>query len=201
MTSEQQESYLMELAHDVQSSRIEILAKRKASLIGTNMYANPADTVLDTVSNSNTERLAMPFEQLRKHFEGNPLKAAVVSFGVLKDVKPRADFVQGFLQAGGLNPEMSPVFTEATDAWHWVKSNNVDYVVVAAKDELTKEILPNFLQHTKNQLIIDVAGKFAEEKQWLELGLNGTIFAGQDLIKKMQQLIQVKKEGVAGYEA
>ncbi|HSO57283.1 MAG TPA: methylmalonyl-CoA mutase family protein, partial [Paenisporosarcina sp.] len=128
MAPEQQESYLMELAHDVQSSRIEILAKRKASLIGTNMYANPADTVLDTVSNSNTDRLAIPFEQLRTHFEENPLKAAVVSFGVLKDVKPRADFVQGFLQAGGLNPEMSPVFTEATDAWHWVKSNNVDYV-------------------------------------------------------------------------
>ncbi|MGB2991264.1 MAG: methylmalonyl-CoA mutase family protein [Paenisporosarcina sp.] len=201
MTPELQESYLMELAHDVQSSRIEILAKRKASLIGTNMYANPNDTVLDTVSNSNTERLAIPFEQLRTHFEGNPLNAAVVSFGVLKDVKPRADFVQGFLQAGGLNPEMSPVFTEVTDAWHWVKSNNVDYVVVAAKDELTKEILPNFLQHTKNHMIIDVAGKFAEEKQWLELGLNGTIFAGQDVIKKMQQLIQVKKEGVSGYEA
>ncbi|MGB5946304.1 MAG: hypothetical protein WBG45_09500, partial [Paenisporosarcina sp.] len=62
-------------------------------------------------------------------------------------------------------------------------------------------ILPNFLQHTKNHMIIDVAGKFAEEKQWLELGLNGTIFAGQDLIKKIQQLIHVKKKGVSGYEA
>lgn len=198
MTPEQQESYLMELAHDVQSSRIEILAKRKASLIGTNMYANPADTVLNTVSNNNTDRLAIPYEQLRTHFEGNPIKAAVVSFGVLKDVKPRADFVQGFLQAGGLNPEMSPVFTKADEAWHWVKSNQVDYVVVAAKDEVTKEILPLFLQLTDKQTIIDVAGKFAEEKQWHEIALNSTIYAGQDLIEKMHQLIEVKKEGVQG---
>jgi methylmalonyl-CoA mutase len=198
MTPDQQESYLMELAHDVQSSRIEVLAKRKASLIGTNMYANPDDTVPVSVPNKSTERLAIPFEQLRKHFEDNPLKAAVVSFGVLKEVKPRADFVQGFLQAGGLNPIMSPVFTEANDAWHWVKSNQIDYAVVAAKDEVTKEVLPLFLQQTDKQTIIDVAGKFAEEKQWHELGLNSTIFAGQDLIEKMHQLVQVKKEGVLG---
>jgi methylmalonyl-CoA mutase len=198
MTPDQQESYLMELAHDVQSSRIEVLAKRKASLIGTNMYANPDDTVPVSVSNKSTERLAIPFEQLRKHFEDNPLKAAVVSFGVLKEVKPRADFVQGFLQAGGLNPIMSPVFTETNDAWHWVKSNQIDYAVVAAKDEVTKEVLPLFLQQTDKQTIIDVAGKFAEEKQWHELGLNSTIFAGQDLIEKMHQLVQVKKEGVLG---
>jgi methylmalonyl-CoA mutase len=198
MTPDQQESYLMELAHDVQSSRIEVLAKRKASLIGTNMYANPDDTVPVSVSNKSTERLAIPFEQLRKHFEDNPLKAAVVSFGVLKEVKPRADFVQGFLQAGGLNPIMSPVFTEANDAWHWVKSNQIDYAVVAAKDEVTKEVLPLFLQQTDKQTIIDVAGKFAEENQWHELGLNSTIFAGQDLIEKMHQLVKVKKEGVLG---
>ena len=198
MSPELQESYLMELAQDVQSSRIEVLAKRKASLIGTNMYANPDDTVSSSVSNESTERLAIPFEQLRKHFEDNQLKTAVVSFGVLKEVKPRADFVQGFLQAGGLNPIMSPVFTEANDAWHWVKSNQIDYAVVAAKDEVTKEILPLFLKQTHNQIIIDVAGKFAEEKQWQELGLHGAIFAGQDLIKKMHQLIQVEKEGVQG---
>jgi methylmalonyl-CoA mutase len=198
MTPDQQESYLMELAHDVQSSRIEVLAKRKASLIGTNMYANPDDTVPVSVPNKSTERLAIPFEQLRKHFEDNPLKAAVVSFGVLKEVKPRADFVQGFLQAGGLNPIMSPVFTEANDAWHWVKSNQIDYAVVAAKDEVTKEVLPLFLQQTDKQTIIDVAGKFAEENQWHELGLNSTIFAGQDLIEKMHQLVKVKKEGVLG---
>jgi methylmalonyl-CoA mutase len=117
---------------------------------------------------------------------------------VLKEVKPRADFVQGFLQAGGLNPEMSPVFTKADEAWHWVKSNQVNYVVVAAKDEVTKEILPLFLQLTDKQTIIDVAGKFAEEKQWHEIGLNSTIYAGQDLIEKMHQLIEVKKEGVQG---
>lgn len=198
---EDQEDYLLALAREVQSSRTQVLAKRKASLIGTNIYANPVDLVSSTVSNVETERLAIPFEQLRKQFTEHPLKAAVVSFGVLKDVKPRADFVQGFLQAGGLNPELSPVFTTSVDAWRWVKSNHVDYVVIAAKDEVVKEILPLFIEQSDKQMIIDVAGKFSEEPQWRELGLNGTIFAGQDLIDKMHQLLHVKEEGIRGYEA
>jgi len=201
MNSEEQEDYLISLAREVQSSRTQVLARRKASLIGTNIYANPVDVVSPTVSNDETERLAIPFEQLRKQFTEYPLKAAVISFGVLKDVKPRADFVQGFLQAGGVNPLMSPVFTTSVDAWHWVKSNHVDYVVIAAKDEIAKEILPLFIEQSNNQMIIDVAGKFPEEEQWRKLGLNGTIFAGQDLIEKMHQLLHVKKEGIRGYEA
>lgn len=195
MNSEDQEDYLLSLANTVQSLRVKALAKRKTSLIGTNIYANPADSVTNTASIEEVERLAVPFEKLREHFIENPLKTAVVSFGVLKEVKPRADFIQGFLQAGGLNPEMSPVFTAAQDAWHWVKSNHVEYVVVAAKDELTKDIMPNFLAQADQQTIVDVAGKHAEENMWSEQGLNGAIYAGQDLIAKMDQLIDVKKGG------
>ncbi|QBP40959.1 methylmalonyl-CoA mutase family protein [Paenisporosarcina antarctica] len=199
--SEDQEGYLLALAREVQTSRTQVLAKRKASLIGTNIYANPVDVVSTTDTDVETERLAIPFEQLRNQFTEHTLKAAVVSFGVLKDAKPRADFVQGFLQAGGLNPEISPVFTTSVDAWRWVKLNHVDYVVIAAKDEVVKEILPQFIEQSDKQMIIDVAGKFPEEQQWRELGLNGTIFAGQDLIEKMYQLLHVKKEGIRGYEA
>lgn len=201
MDATKQEEHLMSIARDIQTSRNQAVAKRKTSLIGTNIYANPTDVVDATGLSIEIERLAKPFEELRVHFNGNPLHAAVVSFGVLRDVKPRADFVQGFLQAGGMNPTMSPVFTEPMAAWHWVKANKVDYVVVAAKDELTKEVLIQFMQQTDQQTIIDVAGKHPEESQWRELGLNGSIFAGQDVIVKMRQLIEVKKAGSHEYEA
>ncbi|MCZ8537979.1 methylmalonyl-CoA mutase family protein [Paenisporosarcina quisquiliarum] len=195
MKQSDQEDYLLSLARDVQSSRTQAIAKRKASLIGTNVYANPTDAVVTTHSDDEIERLAVPFEQLRNYFSEQPLRTAVVMFGVLKDVKPRADFVQGFLQAGGLNPVMSPVFADAQAAWHWVKSNQMEYVVFAAKDEITNEILPQFLKVADLSTIIDVAGRHAVENQWREQGLNGSIFAGQDVIAKMQQLIDVKKNG------
>ncbi|MGE6488544.1 methylmalonyl-CoA mutase family protein [Paenisporosarcina sp. NPDC076898] len=195
MNHSEQEEYLLSLARDVQSSRTQSIAKRKASLIGTNVYANPTDAVATSHLDDENERLAVPFEQLRKYFSEQPLRTAVVMFGVLKDVKPRADFVQGFLQAGGLNPVMSPLFADAQDAWHWVKSNQMEYVVFAAKDEITNEFLPQLLKVADPYTIIDVAGRHAVENHWREQGLNGSIFAGQDVIAKMQQLIDVKKNG------
>lgn len=196
MNPDEQSNHILSLAKDVQGKRQQALAKRKAALIGTNVYANPEDQVAETVNYSGTDRLASSFELLRKHFTSEPLKAAVVSFGVLKDVKPRADFIQGFLQAGGLNPEMSPVFTTVEDAWHWVKTKGVEYVVIAAKDEVAMEITPKFLVSASKHAIVDVAGKFQEESEWIESGLNGTIFAGQNLIEKMQQLIDSQKGGL-----
>lgn len=202
MKHEEQTPYLMMLAKEVQSSRKQAVAMRKVSLIGTNIYSNPVDEISNSNKDEDTDRLAIPFETLRTHFTMKPLKSAVVSFGVLKEVKPRADFVQGFLQAGGLNPEISPVFNTSDDAWRWVKTNGYEYIVIVAKDEDVQEILPEFLKAANKQVIIDVAGKFAkEEMTWRDLGLNGTIFAGQNLIEKMQQLMTIQKEDQANEQA
>ncbi|MET1013142.1 MAG: methylmalonyl-CoA mutase family protein [Paenisporosarcina sp.] len=195
MDEDSQENYLMDLIKEVSSNRHTAFATRKASLIGTNIYANPSDIVNPTIMKANIERLAIAFENFRDQFQKNGLKSAVVSFGILKEVKPRADFVQGFLQAGGLNPLMSPVFEKIEDAWHWVKKNDIAYVVIAAKDDLTKEIIPSLLEQKFQHIFMDVAGKYPEETLWKESGLNGSIYAGQDLIAKMEQLVQLKKAG------
>lgn len=188
-------NYLMDLVLEVHSKRKTALSTRKASLIGTNMYANPSDIVSPSVMNEDVDRLAVAFENLREKFQHNALKSAVVSFGLLKEVKPRADFVQGFLQAGGLDPLMSPVFEKVEDAWHWLKKNEIAYAVVAAKDGLTMEIMPSLLKFKSNAMFLDVAGKFEEETIWKESGLNGSIFAGQDIIAKMQELVQWNEAG------
>lgn len=188
--------YIQGLAKETHSLRKQAMAKRKLSLIGTNVYANPVDELPLTSENENVDRLSIPFETLRAHFKSTPLKSAILSFGVLKEVKPRIDFVQGFLQAGGLDPDLSPVFHSAHDGFRWAKTNGYSYIVIAAKDEITKEVLPEFLSlASTNPVIIDVAGKFEEEANWSSLGLNGSIFAGQNVIEKMQQLISVQKEG------
>lgn len=196
LNPDEQLDHLKSLAKETQSYRENSMAKRQSSLIGTNVYSNPEDEVSSTILNEEMERLAIPFETLRTHFTTYPLKSAIVSFGVLKEIKPRADFVQGFLQAGGLKPELSPVFNTTSDAWRWIKSNGISYVVIVGKDEDTKVILPEILSISDNQrMIIDVAGKFVDdESNWRSHGLNGTIYAGQNLIEKMQQLVVIQKE-------
>ena len=195
MEASSRENYLMDLVHEVHSKRKIALSTRKASLIGTNMYANPSDIVSPSVMHEDIDRLAIAFENFRETFQNRALKSAVVSFGTLKEVKPRADFVQGFLQAGGLDPLMSPVFEKVEDAWHWLKKNEIAYAVVAAKDGLTKEIMPSFLELKSNEIFLDVAGKFEEEITWKDLGLNGSIYAGQDIIAKMQELVHWNEAG------
>ena len=195
MEASSRENYLMDLVHEVHSKRKIALSTRKASLIGTNMYANPSDIVSPSVMHEDIDRLAIAFENFRETFQNRALKSAVVSFGTLKEVKPRADFVQGFLQAGGLDPLMSPVFEKVEDAWHWLKKNEIAYAVVAAKDGLTKEIMPSFLELKSNEIFLDVAGKFEEETTWKDLGLNGSIYAGQDIIAKMQELVHWNEAG------
>lgn len=189
------EKYLMNLVHEVYSKRKTAISTRKASLIGTNMYANPSDIISPSVLIEDVDRLAVPFEDFREKFQTNSLKSAVVSFGLLKEVKPRADFIQGFLQAGGLDPLMSPVFEKVEDAWNWVKKNEIAYAVVAAKDGLTKEIMPSLLELKSSDMFLDVAGKFEEENTWNDLGLNGSIYAGQDIIAKMQELVHWNEAG------
>ncbi len=195
MKETSRENYLMDLVNEVHIKRKTAISTRKASLIGTNMYANPSDIVRRVVLNEDVDRLAVPFENLREKFQTNSLKSAVVSFGLLKEVKPRADFVQGFLQAGGLDPLMSPVFEKVEDAWHWLKENEIAYAVIAAKDGLTKEIMPSLLELKPNEMFLDVAGKFEEETTWKDLGLNGSIYAGQDIIAKMQELVHWNEAG------
>lgn len=199
---DEQIDHMINLAEETQTMRKHAIANRKSSLIGTNVYSNPVDALPLSRLDGDADRLSIPFETLRAHFKSSPLKSAILSFGVLKEVKPRVDFVQGFLQAGGLDPTISPVFNTADDAFRWAKTNGYSYVVIAAKDEVTKEVLPAFLSlASTNSIIIDVAGKFPEEANWHSHGLNGAIYAGQNLIEKMQQLINVQKEGLNNEQA
>ena len=43
----------------------------------------------------------------------NNRKQLLLTFGELKDFKPRADFVSGFLATGGIRSEWSPAFDNA----------------------------------------------------------------------------------------
>ena len=94
------------------------VAKGKKSLIGTNVYADLTDTNFTDWNGIQVEgRLAEPFEKLDAHLQKHSAtRIALLTFGELKDFKPRADFVSGFLATGGMRAEWSPAFDNAQEA-------------------------------------------------------------------------------------
>lgn len=177
----------------------EKVAKGNKSLIGTNIYADLSASHLKVDDGMEVEgRLAEPFENIRAHFQEEQPKTVLVTFGELKDVKPRADFVSGFLATGGIHSVWSPLFNNAKEANEWLANEKPDYVVVCAKPDLIEEVIIDLLHGLPDGILIDVAGKYETEvsEKWLANGLNGFIFSGQDKIAKLKE-IKSKWKGVA----
>ncbi|MFO7317495.1 MAG: methylmalonyl-CoA mutase family protein [Bacilli bacterium] len=188
---------LQSALEEVYKTRIQQVETRKHSLIGTNIYANPADE-LQTETNplyADIKRLAVPFETLREQYaKANP-KIGILTFGKLKDFKPRADFVEGFFATAGVVPVESGEIESIEEAKNWLQQTDADYVVIAATNDQTKEIVPALLEGKKESVILDVAGKFPEEEQeWLSKGLNGFIYLGQNIVEKLTALLESLKE-------
>jgi methylmalonyl-CoA mutase len=177
----------------------EEVANGKKSLIGTNIYADLSASNLNEVDGMTVEgRLAEPFEIIRAHFQAEQPKTVLVTFGDLKDVKPRADFVSGFLATGGIHSVWSPLFNNAKEANDWLANEKPDYVVVCAKPNVFDEVIIDLLHGLPDGILIDAAGKYETEvsEKWLANGLNGFIFSGQDKIAKLTE-IKCKWKGVA----
>lgn len=181
---------------DVYKARIKEVETRKHSLIGTNIYANPVDEVQATENAqfADVKRIALPFENLRASFAQAQLKVAILTFGQLKNYKPRADFVQGFFATAGIVADQTEGFQTIEDAQAWITTANYDYVVVAATDDDTKQLIPALLEGKKQGLVLDAAGKYKEEADaWTANGLNGFIFAGQNIVEKLNDVVTTVK--------
>lgn len=182
---------------DVYQTRIKQIETRKASLIGTNIYANPADSMApeSNVQFVDVKRLSIPFEKLRESYAQQNAKMAILTFGELKNFKARADFVAGFFATAGITIEQSGALSTIEEAERWLKTTDYDYIVVAATDDDAKTVVPALLKVKQEKQLLDVAGRFKEEEQaWQADGLNGFIFAGQNMIQKLNAVMASLKE-------
>ena len=178
------------------------VSKGKQSLIGTNVYAELTDTNFSDWEGVPIEgRLAEPFEKLALQQKDSATRIALLTFGELKDFKPRADFVNGFLATGGMRAEWSPTFDHAQQAVSWLADEKPDYAIVCATSTLTETVMEQLLAGRPEKLILDAAGKYDStlSETWLNAGLNGFIFAGQDKVGKLKT-INDKLEGAATNE-
>jgi methylmalonyl-CoA mutase len=191
------------LADDFQAKwleRKEQVATRKASLIGTNVYADPQEVVKEgAIDDSHLEyitakRLASPFEKLRSQNKEKILKAAILHLGPLKAVKAQSDFVQGFLAVGGIEPAISPELPTAEEANRYLAEHGIDYAVLCGSKEEIGELLPG-LDTAAN---VDVAGRIPADKaeEWKSFGVQDAIYSGRHITSKLEQILSLGKEAL-----
>lgn len=191
------------LADDFQAKwleRKEQVATRKASLIGTNVYADPQEVVKEgAIDDSHLEyitakRLASPFEKLRSQNKEKILKAAILHLGPLKAVKAQSDFVQGFLAVGGIEPAISPELPTAEEANRYLAEHGIDYAVLCGSKEEIGKLLPG-LDTAAN---VDVAGRIPADKaeEWKSFGVQDAIYSGRHITSKLEQILSLGKEAL-----
>lgn len=187
---------LSEKLQKLYDERLLALSKRKSSLIGTNIYANLEDELTEVETLSVSKRLAEIYENLRKSFAASQPKTVLLTFGELKDFKPRADFVTGFLAPGGIETEQSPAFASVDEANEWIAENDFDYGVVCAHPNETEDVMTELIANFPEGKWIDVAGKYDEAttKEWKDAGVSGFIYQGQEQLEKFAYIAKRWKE-------
>ncbi|MGN7387685.1 methylmalonyl-CoA mutase family protein [Sporosarcina sp. SAFN-015] len=194
------ENFLKSGRLNEQFSKLQLeTATGKKALIGTNVYAEIGPTNFDDWNGLQSKsRLAEPFEKLRLSFSENQPKTAILVFGKLKDFKPRADFVTGFLASGGIRSNWSPIFESADEAVEWLHNEKPDYAIVCGTEEMIENIMEPLLEKLPTGILLDAAGKINEEtlNDWQQKGLNGMIYNGQNKIKKLQKVFVTWQGGL-----
>ncbi|MCM3743295.1 methylmalonyl-CoA mutase family protein [Sporosarcina luteola] len=175
------------------------IAIGKRALIGTNVYAELTPTNFDSWSGLHpVSRLAKPFEKLRQTFSEKQPTTILLTFGKLKDFKPRADFVNSFLASGGIECSWSPAFESIEQAIEWLDTKKPHYVIVCGTDEIVSASMESLLEKLPMEIMLDVAGKFNDEtvQHWKQLGLTGMIFNGQNKLEKLQDILTSWQGGI-----
>ncbi len=186
------------LLSEKKEARIRALSGRAESLIGTNIYADPEETITEP-SAAATDRFAEPFEGMRLALQGKTVH--LLRFGALKDVKPVSDFTAGVLAVGGIRPELSPLFDSTEDALGYVRGNAVGYAVVCAPAAQAETVVAGLLRDKPDGLTLDAAGRFEDEAALLEAGLSGFYRRGQDILAKLEELKGILEGGTEHEQA
>ena len=201
--------------------RMARIRSRRDSLIGTNVYPNPAEEAspagpargdayfmnieFKEIMPLEPVRLAEPFELLRQRSAafrqtGGKTAVGLIGIGPLKSYKARADFVAAFAAAGGLESVQSPACTSPEEAAAFVRESGLDVFCLCGTDADYEQSGLDILRELKRRYpktAIYTAGKQKEaaEKAFLDAGTAGFIHIKTDaaaMLDELQKQIGVK---------
>ncbi|MFE8702551.1 methylmalonyl-CoA mutase family protein [Cytobacillus sp. FJAT-54145] len=205
------EGWIQEEISKVKKKRQKDIFNRKQTIVGTNMYANLQDKPLNQEGpvehgegmSIQQDRLSTPYEQLRRRAErlaekGFEPEVGLVCIGKLKDHKPRADFIAGFLAPGGVKSVVSKELTTKEDIMSFIQESKLKHYCICGSNtqynEWEFEVL-NDIKQSNPEIHLYLAGKpDEEEEQWMNGGIEQFIHLRSDCYQTLSSLLN-KMEG------
>ncbi|MGE8204449.1 methylmalonyl-CoA mutase family protein [Heyndrickxia sp. NPDC080065] len=203
--------WLQKEIREILENRMKDIETRSQSLIGSNVYANLSEhvhfpgTFQENICNTELAikptRMAAAFEKLREQAvvlekSGAAPVAGLICLGKLKSHKEKADFVSGFLAAGGIKAIWSNECNSLNEIQKFVEETKYFYYCICGTEESYEQFAIKIAEWFKQQNkygILDIAGKFSDEKL-VELkvsGISGSIYMNQNLIEKLTSLLKL----------
>ncbi len=178
---------------EVRAKRDQDIYTRKQSIIGTNVYANSSEQASlkggNQEINSSTsfdrlemKRLAEPYERLRiKALEmtretGDHPTVGLICLGELNKHKARADFMNGFLTAGGIETIRSGELNDLEAMIQFIQTSGLHHFCLCGDNRQYAENGFQLVEEIKKQfptIKLSLAGKLDEEltKLYLTVGI------------------------------
>ncbi|WP_082630114.1 methylmalonyl-CoA mutase family protein [Peribacillus muralis] len=201
---------------EVFQERIQNAAYRKESIIGTNVYPNPADRIkapaqADRESYMKVEkaigitpialgRVSVQFERIRLRSEkhkantGASPKIGLINLKDIKSYKPRADFTKGLAAAGGIETLESDGCQTVEDAIEYVTATNLAIYCVCGSDADYLELAVAVISEIKIKfpdIHIYLAGKQQKDLESMlsEAGVKDFIHVKTNAIAVIEELL------------
>jgi methylmalonyl-CoA mutase len=151
--------WLQDEISSIQMKREQDAFTRKQSIVGTNVYANLAESAGPAIERTfdnylsidrpniikimaiKQTRLSEPFEKLRRISEriesksGSKPQIGMICLGELKYYKPRLDFMRGFAAAGGVEAVDSGSITSLESAKQFVLRKDTKYFCLCGSND------------------------------------------------------------------
>ncbi|MFJ7847466.1 methylmalonyl-CoA mutase family protein [Peribacillus sp. NPDC097224] len=201
----------------VYEERVQNAALRKESIIGTNVYPNPTDKIkVPTTETQRSymvvqgpvditpiklDRISSQFEQLRLRSEeckqngGKAPTIGLINLNELKSYKPRADFIKGFVAAGGIETMESEGCHDSKEAVDYIAETKLSIYCVCGSDLDYSDKAESIIKEIKQQyphIKLYVAGKQSAELETvlLESGADDFIHVKTNVVAVLTELLQ-----------
>ncbi|WP_251009780.1 methylmalonyl-CoA mutase subunit beta [Bacillus sp. ISL-39] len=144
------------------------------------------------------KRLAEPYEELRFRArklqeEGLVTKVGLICLGELKKHKARADFISGFLSAGGILAERSGEVDSISAAIDFINSSEAKQFVICGDQSAYNSFGPNLAQEITNEhdVRLYLAG-IPDEKQseWKTAGIQEFLHMRSNALQTLSSMLQ-----------
>ena len=198
--------YIQGLVEESAKSKRDALAKRKQILLGTNQYANAAETMSDKiempaigtcctfgedaiVKTIRPFRLAESFEELRLKTEksGKRPKVFLLTIGNLAMRKARAGFALNFFAVAGFEVIDNNGFSSVKEGVEAAVKAKADIIVLCSSDDEYPVYAPEAIQEIGGKSVFVLAGyPKAIIDELKAAGVENFIYAGQNVLESLQ---------------